>query len=81
MPTVVLSPKPWSTVARALMRQLRTNLLGLGVGTLVTYGRAGDHYRVYELNPAVLDLARRRFSYLSDSAAEIVTPLGVQPVC
>jgi spermidine synthase len=46
------------------------------VGTLATYGRAGDHYRIYELNPAVLDLAKRRFSYLSDSAAEIVTPLG-----
>jgi hypothetical protein len=54
----------------------RVGLIGLGVGTLATYGRAGDHYRVYELNPAVLDLARRRFSYLSDSAAEIVTPLG-----
>ena len=54
----------------------RVGLIGLGVGTLATYGRAGDHYRIYELNPAVLDLARRRFSYLSDSAAEIVTPLG-----
>ncbi|MEI8267996.1 MAG: fused MFS/spermidine synthase [Betaproteobacteria bacterium] len=54
----------------------RVGLIGLGVGTLATYGRAGDHYRIYELNPAVLDLARRRFSYLADSAAEIVTPLG-----
>ena len=54
----------------------RVGLIGLGVGTLATYGRAGDHYRIYELNPAVLDLAKRRFSYLSDSAAEIVTPLG-----
>jgi hypothetical protein len=54
----------------------RVGLIGLGVGTLATYGRAGDHYRIYELNPAVLNLARRRFSYLSDSAAEIVTPLG-----
>lgn len=54
----------------------RVGLIGLGVGTLATYGRAGDHYRIYELNPAVLDLARRRFSYLSDSPAEIVTPLG-----
>jgi spermidine synthase len=54
----------------------RVGLIGLGVGTLATYGRAGDHYRIYELNPAVLDLAKRRFSYLSDSPAEIVTPLG-----
>ena len=54
----------------------RVGLIGLGVGTLATYGRAGDHYRIYELNPAVLDLAKRRFSYLADSVAEIVTPLG-----
>ncbi len=54
----------------------RVGLIGLGVGTLATYGRAGDHYRIYELNPAVLDLAKRRFSYLADSQAEIVTPLG-----
>ena len=54
----------------------RVGLIGLGVGTLATYGRTGDHYRFYELNPAVLDLARRRFTYLSGSAAEMVTPLG-----
>ncbi len=57
-------------------RPLRVGLIGLGVGTLASYGRAGDVYRVYELNPAVLDLARSRFTYLGDSAAHIETPLG-----
>ena len=54
----------------------RVGLVGMGVGTLATYGRTGDTYRIYELNPQVLDIARRRFSYLSDSKAKIETPLG-----
>ena len=57
-------------------RPLRIGLIGLGVGTLAAYGRPGDQYRFYELNPAVLELARRRFSYLADSGATIATPLG-----
>lgn len=51
-------------------------LIGLGVGTLAAYGREGDSYRFYELNPAVLSLAERRFSYLSDTKARVETPLG-----
>ena len=54
----------------------RAGLIGLGVGTLATYGRKGDHYRIYEINPQVLELAKRRFTYLKQSEAEIVTPLG-----
>jgi len=73
-----------SGIGRALtgLRELspgqpqRVGLIGLGVGTLASYGRAGDTYRIYELNPQVLELARRRFSYLKDSAAKIETPLG-----
>lgn len=57
-------------------RAQRVGLIGLGVGTLAAYGRAGDHYRIYELNPAVLDLAQRRFDYLRRSPAELHTPLG-----
>jgi len=55
---------------------LRVGLIGVGVGTLATYGRAGDAFRLYELNPAVLDLAARQFSYIADSAAQITTVLG-----
>jgi hypothetical protein len=55
---------------------MRVGLIGLGVGTLATYGRTGDVYRFYELNPVVLDIARRHFSYLDDSAARIEPALG-----
>jgi len=75
---------PGSGVAQAIygLRELqpgkpqRIGLIGLGVGTLAVYGREGDLYRFYELNPAVLELAERRFSYLQDSQASIETPLG-----
>lgn len=54
----------------------RVGLIGLGVGTLATYGRAGDVYRLYELNPTVLHFAQQHFTYLKDSAATIENILG-----
>ena len=58
---------------------MRVGLLGLGAGTLAAYGQPGDVYRMYEINPVVVDLAEGEggyFSFLSDSQAEIVTVLG-----
>ena len=55
---------------------MRVALVGLGVGTLATYGREGDVYRLYELNPEVLDVARRHFTYLRDSRAKLEPALG-----
>ncbi|MBI5608416.1 MAG: fused MFS/spermidine synthase [Deltaproteobacteria bacterium] len=54
----------------------RIGLIGLGVGTLSAYGRKGDHYRLYELNPAVLDLAQRQFTYLQQCPADPQVVLG-----
>ncbi|WP_300450851.1 fused MFS/spermidine synthase [Accumulibacter sp.] len=54
----------------------RIGILGLGVGTLASYGRAGDEMRIYEINDQVLELARSEFSYLADSRARIVPVLG-----
>jgi len=55
---------------------LRVGLIGVGIGTLATYGRTGDVFRLYELNPAVFELARSQFTYVSDSAAQIQEVLG-----
>ncbi|HJZ97249.1 MAG TPA: fused MFS/spermidine synthase, partial [Candidatus Solibacter sp.] len=49
----------------------RVGIVGLGTGTLAAYGRKGDRYTFYEIDPDVIDLAQREFSYLSDSAATI----------
>lgn len=57
-------------------RSLKAGFIGLGAGTLAAYGREGDNYRFYELNPAVNDAANEYFSYLSDSKANIDTVLG-----
>ena len=58
---------------------LHVGLLGLGIGTLVAYGRPGDEYRLYEINPVVVDLAQGQenyFSFLKDSKANITMVLG-----
>lgn len=57
-------------------RPLRVGIIGLGVGTLVSYGRKGDYFRVYEIDPLVVDLARRNFSFLSRTAATTEVVLG-----
>jgi hypothetical protein len=71
---------PTSGVARAIDARregpMRVGLIGVGVGTLATYGRTGDVYRLYELNPVVMDVARRQFTFLADSAATIEEALG-----
>ena len=54
----------------------RIGVVGLGAGTLAAYGRSGDVMRFYEINPQVVDLARKQFSFLSDSKAAIEVALG-----
>lgn len=62
---------------RALQRPgMRVGVIGLGTGTLAAYGRQGDVYRFYEINPHVMALARDEFSFLRDSRARIETVLG-----
>ncbi len=48
----------------------RIGIVGLGVGTLAAYARPGDYFRMYEINPDVISIAKRYFTYLSDSVAE-----------
>src|SRR5262245_11234787 len=55
---------------------LQVGVVGLGTGTLAAYGRPGDVYRFYEINPQVIDVARREFSFLGNSKAKIETVLG-----
>jgi predicted O-methyltransferase YrrM len=55
---------------------LRVAVIGLGTGTLATYGRPNDVFRFYELNPQVIEIARSKFTFLSDSRATVETVLG-----
>jgi hypothetical protein len=71
---------PTSGVGRALHTMTsprrRIAMIGLGAGTIAAYGRPGDVVRFYEINPQVVDVARREFSFLGDSAATIEIALG-----
>ena len=65
-----------SGIGRALLasdenKPRRIGVVGLGAGTLAVYGRRGDDIRFYEINPDVISLARKHFTFLDDSNAEI----------
>jgi len=51
-------------------------ILGLGCGTLAAYGRPGDTIRIYEINPKVLEIATRDFTFLKDTPAKVEVALG-----
>jgi SAM-dependent methyltransferase len=57
-------------------RAIRVGVIGLGTGTLAAYGRLGDYYRFYEINPLVLRLAHTEFSFLRDCKAKVDVAMG-----
>jgi hypothetical protein len=57
-------------------KNLKVGIVGLGTGTLLTYGRSGDEYRIYEINPEVIQVAKNSFTYIKDSEASISYALG-----
>ena len=54
----------------------RVGLVGLGAGTLAAYGKSGDSFRFYEINPDVVQLAKRHFTYLAECPADVKIILG-----
>lgn len=63
-------------LSQASMSPRKVGMVGLGVGTLAAYGRAGDAFRFYEINPDVIHLAQQHFTYLRDSAATVDLIVG-----
>jgi SAM-dependent methyltransferase len=55
---------------------LKVGVIGLGTGTLACYGAKGDVFRFYDINPGVLRIAERDFTFLQDSDATIEIVLG-----
>lgn len=53
-------------------------IVGLGAGALAAYGRSGQAMTIYEIDPAVVAIARdpRYFSYLSSSQARLDVVIG-----
>lgn len=78
-PTTYYGPQSGAGLAireRQPMGPMRVGVIGLGTGTLAAYGRPGDYYRFYEINPMVVELARTEFTFLKDSPAEVEVALG-----
>ncbi|MGD0501094.1 MAG: fused MFS/spermidine synthase [Bryobacteraceae bacterium] len=62
---------------------IRVGVIGLGTGAIAAYGRTGDYYRYYEINPWVLRLsmpepatASTQFTFLADCKARHDVVLG-----
>ncbi|MBI2689367.1 MAG: fused MFS/spermidine synthase [Acidobacteria bacterium] len=54
----------------------KVGVLGLGCGALLGYARKEDDYRLYEINPQVFDIARKNFTFLTETPARITEVLG-----
>jgi hypothetical protein len=60
LPTTYFGPNSGVALAiRAKQRTgpIRVGVIGLGTGTIAAYGRTGDYYRYYEINPLVRRLS------------------------
>jgi hypothetical protein len=51
-------------------------VVGLGVGTLASYGKAGQTMDFYELDPDIVQIADKYFSFLRDSRAQVNSITG-----
>jgi spermidine synthase len=54
----------------------KIGVIGLGTGTLASYGREGDTMRFYEINPEIVRFANDPFTYLTGSPAATEIILG-----
>jgi hypothetical protein len=51
-------------------------VVGLGAGTLATYGKSGDRFRFYEINDDVISLATKHFTFLEATPSSVELLLG-----
>lgn len=78
-PTAYYSPKSGVGVTLTYLMSkgpVNTGIIGLGTGALAGWGRDGDRYRFYEVNPQVDALARHEFTFLGDSLAQVSVIMG-----
>lgn len=54
----------------------RVGVIGLGTGTLACYRQPDQPWTFFEIDPAMVDLARARFTFLRDCAPEARMVLG-----
>lgn len=47
----------------------RVGVVGMGTATVAAYGKKGDTYRFYDINPDIVRLSRQHFTYANDFEA------------
>jgi hypothetical protein len=57
-------------------RKLSVGVIGLGAGVIAAWMQPGDRLVFYEISPRVVDIARREFTFLSDTSAKTEVILG-----
>jgi hypothetical protein len=57
-------------------RTKRVGVVGLGAGTIAAYGKTGDTFRFFEIDPLVERIARELFTYLRETPADTDVVLG-----
>jgi SAM-dependent methyltransferase len=57
-------------------RKLSVGVLGLGAGVLAAWMKPGDQLVFYEISPRVVDVAKREFTFLADTAARTEIVVG-----
>jgi hypothetical protein len=55
---------------------LQVGVIGLGAGVIAAWMRPGDALTFYEISPRVVDIARREFTFLADTAARTQLVMG-----
>ncbi len=72
--------KTSSGIGRTLLafegKPIKVGVIGLGAGSLAVYADADDTYRFYDINPAVIEVAKNWFTYLADAPGRMETVLG-----
>jgi SAM-dependent methyltransferase len=72
--------KTTSGIGRTLLafegKPIRVGVVGLGAGSLAVYADADDTYRFYDIDPSVIQVARKWFTYLGDAPGKMETVLG-----
>jgi SAM-dependent methyltransferase len=79
MPTTYYGPQTGVGIAireKQKKGAIRVGVVGLGTGTMAAYGRLGDYYRYYEINPLVPPIAREQFFFVPNCPAKLDIAMG-----
>jgi spermidine synthase len=57
-------------------RPISVGIIGLGAGVIAAWMKPGDALTFYEISPRVVDIARREFTFLADTAAQTALVMG-----